>query len=448
MGCTLSCNRSYVPNETQSEVQKEDPAPQIKIQLPPSPYSYPAPFGHLPYNPALPGAMGPLWSYPMEWWYYGGWAQSVLQPANQPGPKFTLFLQTIRITTDSTHTSSLTDAVIAYGVGMSASASSQPTFFLKNQSSATGFNSEKSPGQQGLTITPTTQDQWYCGANTDSMQMTCELISGVLGLAGASYKLEIADNSTGFNAIFNMHDPFGAIMELASGVETNPSYEYALPCLNITSGRITLNGVNYQLVDGNLWLDRQTYAPTSGSTSRKLNSKHIPLRHQPVEGQQLYTGNWLAIVMNDKTVYVLVFFWNPKKDQWIVGDKLNPAIPPHFKTGLKFPYSSQWMDWKGIPPMNGVSVLEQTEFDLNIFDPSNPSQSPHWTSPNTGHTYCTKWQMQIGDKQYVMTALVPESEVTVGPQSFFEGAAIISDYNDPSGQPLGYAMVEQMGYTH
>ena len=86
-----------------------------------------------------------------------------------------------------------------------------------------------------------------------------------------------------------------------------------------------------------------------------------------------------------------------------------------------------------MPPMNGVSVLEQTEFDLNIFEPSNPSQSPHWTSTNTGHTYCTKWQLKIGDKQYVMTALVPEAEATVDINSFFEGAAIISDYNDPSG---------------
>ena len=45
-----------------------------------------------------------------------------------------------------------------------------------------------------------------------------------------------------------------------------------------------------------------------------------------------------------------------------------------------------------------------------------------------------------------MTALVPESEIAGGTDHFFKGAAIISDYKDPF-HPLGYAMVEQMGYT-
>ena len=333
-------------------------------------------------------------------------------------------------------------------MSVDTSSDPQPAFFLDSESLASGFHTEKSPGQHGLTIPPTTQDNWYCEGSTGSMQMICQLISGILGLAGASYKLEIADSSTGFNAIFNLHDPFGGIMEFASGCEKSPSYEYALPCLNIMKGSyITLNDVKYQLLEGNIWLDRQTYAPASGLTSQKLNSKHFPLRHQPVEGQQLYVGNWLAIVMNNKTVYVIAFFWPPKKNQWIVGDKLNPPCPPLHKYCVKYPYSSEWKNWNGIPPINGVSVLKQCEFDLNIFDPSNPSQSPSWTSPKTRHTYCSKWQLQIDDKQYAMTALVPNSEVTVGLESFFEGAAIISDYNDHSGQPLGYAMVEQMGYT-
>ena len=34
--------------------------------------SHPVPFGHVPYSPALPGAMGPLWDFPAEWWYRGG----------------------------------------------------------------------------------------------------------------------------------------------------------------------------------------------------------------------------------------------------------------------------------------------------------------------------------------------------------------------------------------
>ena len=105
------------------------------------------------------------------------------------------------------------------------------------------------------------------------------------------------------------------------------------------------------------------------------------------------------------------------------------------------------MNWKGMPAIQGVSVLDQDEFNVNIFNPSNPSLSPHWKSPVSGQTYCTKWQLQIGDKQYVMTSLVPESEATGGTGYFYEGIAPITDPKDHSGQPVGYAMVEQMGYT-
>ena len=114
---------------------------------------------------------------------------------------------------------------------------------------------------------------------------------------------------------------------------------------------------------------------------------------------------------------------------------------------MKYPYRSEWTDWIGVPAIQGVSVLDQDQFDLNIFNPSNPSDSPHWKSPVSNQTYCTKWQMELERKQYVMTSLVPESEVTGGNEYFFEGAAAISDTNDPSGQPVGYAVVEQMGFT-
>ena len=179
--------------------------------------------------------MGPQWSFPIEWWYYGGWAQATSQTGNQPGPKFTLFLQTIRISKDLIPQQ--TDVCISYGVGISVGTSCETqSFFLNDQSFASGFSSKMTTDQHGLIIPPTTQDHWYCEGRTDKMQMTCQLISGILGLAGASYKLEIADTNTGFNATLNMYDPFGAIMELASGVKTSPSYEYALPCLNITNG--------------------------------------------------------------------------------------------------------------------------------------------------------------------------------------------------------------------
>ena len=159
------------------------------------------------------------------------------------------------------------------------------------------------------------------------MQMTNQLTDGKLGLANASYKLELVDTNQNLKAVFNLFDPFGAITEYSSKII--PTYEFAVPSLNIMNGSyIILNDVKYNLVDGNLWLDRQMciFAPLLGS---KLSYNKLSLlRHYPVAGQQLYVGEWLAIVMNDKTVYEIVIFWPPKEDQWIVGDKLNPPYPP------------------------------------------------------------------------------------------------------------------------
>ena len=415
------------------------------------PVGNPVPYGHLPYHPSLPGAMGPQWSFPIEWWYYGGWAQSVSLTENQAGSKFTLYLETARYPVDGKGRNGDTEpeAKILYGIGTSTNGGTSTQFFA-NYSSAPGFHSEKLPGQQyGLIIPPTTQDQWYCEGRTATMQMTNQLIDGTLGLPGASYKLEMTDTSQGLNAVFILHDPFGAIIEFSSSA--NPTYEFALPCLNIMNeSYIILNDAKYKLVDGNLWLDRQMVidAPVLEFASQKLKSKLFPLRHQnAVSGEQLYVGNWLAIVMNNKTVYELLIFWPQKKNQWIVGDKLNPPIPPFKKYGVKYPYNSEWMNWIGIPAIQGVSVQDQDEFNLNIFNPRNPLLSPHWKSPVSGQTYCTKWQVELDNKQYVVTALVPEAEVTGGTEYFYEGVATITDSKDPSGQPVGYAMVEQMGYT-
>ena len=428
-------------NGTQAKPLKEDE----------DPVGHPVPFGHLPYHPSLPGAMGPQWSFPVEWWYYGGWAQSVSLADNQPGPNFTLYLETARYPIDEKGRDGDTkpEAKILYGIGTSTDGGTTTQFFT-NYSSAPGFHSEKSPGQQyGLIIPTPTQDYWYCEGRTPTMQMTNQLIDGTLGLPGASYKLEMTDTSQGLNALFNLHDSFGAIIEFASSV--TPTYEFALPSLNIMSeSYIILNDAKYRLVDGNLWLDRQLVidAPVLGFPSQKLNSKRpFPLRHQSAVGEQLYVGTWVVIVMNNKTCYELFFLWPQKKNQWIAGDKLSPPIPPLHKYGVKYPYNSEWADWKGIPAIQGVIVLEQDEFNLNIFNPSDPSLSPHWTSPVSGQTYCTKWQLQIGDKQYVMTALVPGSEETGGTEYFYEGVAPITDPTDHSGQPIGHGMVEQMGYT-
>ena len=62
-------------------------------------------------------------------------------------------------------------------------------------------------------------------------------------------------------------------------------------------------------------------------------------------------------------------------------------------------------------------------------------------------SYCTKWQLQIV-KEYIVTALILESEIKSGKDYYFEGIAIISGADDPSNKPISYAFVKQMGFTH
>ena len=215
---------SYVSNGAQSK-----PLTEAREQ---DPDANPVPFGHLPYHPSLPGAMGPQWSFPVEWWYYGGWGQSVSQTDNQPGPKFTIYLETARYPVDGEGLDgdAVAEAKILNGIGTRANTSTQ---FFTNYSFAIGFHSKKLPDQPqyGLIIPPPTQDQWYCEAHTTTMQMTNQLTDGILGIAGASYKLEMTDTSQGLHAVFNLLDPFGGILELSS--KEVPTYEYALPSLNI-----------------------------------------------------------------------------------------------------------------------------------------------------------------------------------------------------------------------
>lgn len=395
------------PNSTLAHTRSQPSEPDTAC--------YPVPFGHVPYTPALPGAMGPLWDFPIEWWYYGGWATGLTETK-----KFTILMQTIRISPDPTNTS----AAILYGIGTET-----PGSFVTHS----GYGSGQFP--------PPTSTSWSMAATMKTMQstMTCKLTSGILGLSGATYQLDMNDTTNSVSASFILKDTFGMILEGASGAFHKAggecSYEFAMPSLTIEKGStITMNGKTTKLGGGNLWLDRQTISPGSSSEQRFISKS--------VDSKPLYTGNWLAVNMNDRTVYNMVFFWPKEKEQWKVGTELTPAVDPIYKIGLEYPSLANW-DGRSHPPAQGVYILEQGDFDLNILEPKNPNQSPHWKSPESKQTYCTAWKLKIKDKHYTMTAWVPGSEVNLGTY-FFEGAASIRDEAD---HEVGCAFVEQMGYN-
>lgn len=396
MGCTICiCAEAEEPACSETNVV--------------SPLSYPVPFGHVPYSPALPGAMGPLWSFPIEWWYYGGWAH------DQSGSKnFSILVETIRYLRIPNSTN---------GGGA-----------ILHPSNQTQYESHWSIGLGSFP--PPTSASWSIETKTENQTMSCTLTSGTLGLPGGMYKLDMTDATHGISASFVLKDTFGMILEGASGAykqgEEN-SYEFAMPSLSIQEGTITMNKETTLLGGGNLWLDRQSINQQSlhgHSTSGTPASQH-----------QLYTGNWLAVVMNDQTHYMLVFYWPKKQNQWIVGTELQSPVYPTRKIGLEYPSLSNWNHHS---PVQGVHVLDSSEFDLNILQPNDPSNSPHWTSPTSHQTYCSAWKLRIRKTVYTMTVLVPESEVNANSSFFFEGAAIICD--EYSCQ-VGHSFVEQMGYT-
>ena len=436
MGCTSSAPEERAPTV---------PSPGSGVTKNNGSRSYPVPFGHLPYTPALPGAMGPIWDFPMEWWYYAGWAHD-----QSKTKQFTILIQAIRVTNGQPRDQHTRSGII-YGIG--ASSPNQPKFFA-HWALGNGFSPTAVPGNIGLVIPPPTSTSWSLEAHTDTpnnTNMSCALSSGTLGLPGAMYKLDMTDVTNKVSASFVLKDTFGMVLEGASGADFKKSYEFAMPSTTIMRGTITLDGVTTELGGGNLWLDRQAIVPPPSthhqgiSHSRSSGEQQMAAMLASSTGSQLYTGNWLAVIMNDKTVYTMAFFWPKKRDQWIVGSELQPPVNPKYQTGLEYPLLTSLPNWDLKSPVQGVNVLDSSEYDLNILFPLDPNESPHWTSPTTHQTYCSAWKLRIRNQVYNMTAFVPESEVSfVAGVAFFEGAAIISDDSD---HQVGFAFVEQMGYT-
>lgn len=397
--------------------------------LPSESACYPVPFGHVGYTLALPSAMGPLWEFPIEWWYYAGWATDL-----SGSKKFTILLETMRLNQNTKETL----ACILYGIGSFPPGSMNPPF-ITNWSAGVG----KFPSP-----TSTSWSTSLCAVAPIQAEMTCKLTSGTLGLSGATYQLDMTDTTNNVSASLSLKDTFGMILEGASGAFRKTgggdSFEFAMPSLSILEGStLSLNGETTRLGRGNLWLDRQTEGrSSSGLGQRFLHAAQPGLG----DSKPLYTGNWLGVTMNDQTQYVIVFFWKPKvkpEKQWIVGTELEPAIYPTKKIGLEYPALPT--SWDGHAPVQGVNVLESSDFDLNIWNPKDPRSSPHWTSP-AGITYCSSWRLRIRDKVYKMTVLVPGSEVKCVEQGFFEGAATIT-LPESDIQEVGHAFVEQMGYN-
>ncbi|RKZ51303.1 MAG: hypothetical protein DRR08_29435 [Candidatus Parabeggiatoa sp. nov. 2] len=63
-----------------------------------------------------------------------------------------------------------------------------------------------------------------------------------------------------------------------------------------------------------------------------------------------------------------------------------------------------------------------------------------WTSPHTDCTYPQGWNVRVGDLKLTVTPVMADQEVQAGPQTYWEGAALVS------GDATGRAYVELAGY--
>jgi hypothetical protein len=406
--------------------------------------SVPVPFGHIPYGISLPSCMGPFWDFGSEWWYYAGWAY------DREGNPYTLLVEILRVTLGDRPAS--TASTSFFGIG-----GSDPSSFSSSYSLGFGLGPHGS-----LQIAPVSSESYSISQKplVGSTTTDFKLESGKLGFPGAVYSIQLT--SSNLLVSIRVKDRFGMILEGASGAIGTTSYEFAMPVLTILAGS-TLSFFKaeswetVELISGNLWLDRQTTKPRGSNPSHPLTLAEVTL--PPVKSltgmrqwlrlngkalvsprTELYVGNWLGLVMNDGAVYAIVFFWPSKAKQWQVGTRL--GVPPTNKTCLAYPPVLSVEPPKRDNPTQGVRVLDS--FDLNIYDARHPDASPHWTSPKSGQTYCTKWLLEIGKEVYILTLINEGAEVNLAGSAFGEGAATL---HNQDGSLAGHAFVEQMGYN-
>jgi hypothetical protein len=286
-----------------------------------------------------------------------------------------------------------------------------------------------------------------------------------VGMAGALYKAQAEGvDKAGLPVAIalDITDSLGTRMEGQSAYvgqrkEGDPglyTYEVAQPCLTIEGGTLTIGSETVTLTGGNLWHDRQTYTGPPPTAAAEAG---------PPKLAPLYRGNWIALVFDNGLTAGLNAVWpaptpvDPRK-QWITGRSVGRPPEVGSSGNLYFP--------EGLDRYNGGAFLsggggtgptdpgdDDWDYDVNILDPSDSENSPHWTSPN-GNTYCTAWSIAFSERLahwkvppvVYLVALVGgcEHAATIG-DSFWEGAVDIFE-DRACTRRIGRGFFEQMGY--
>ena len=220
------------------------------------------------------------------------------------------------------------------------------------------------------------------------------------------------------------------------------TYDVAQPILKVYGkSTLTIDGKEIDIKSGEFWMDRQIYDYHLTKTG------DLPL----------YVGTWIHLRLSglngdddNQYSFALVNIWSntypvDTDDHYIWQSGTESGYSPILAEGNVF-YPIPDKIEKYYQMNNGGKYLDSGDFAINILNTSNPSESPHWTSPTTGNTYTTAWKIDIKvDYSFTvyMFAMVDQCEFG---NTIWEGATLI--YSDPEQTELiGYGWAEQMGYN-
>ncbi|HEV2816874.1 MAG TPA: hypothetical protein VGW40_06600 [Allosphingosinicella sp.] len=402
---------------------------------------------------AMPGFFAVQWDFGLESWFYGGHA------IDEGGNLYSLNVYFARAALDPADPANrlLQGVMLGAGIGVAADDSYHVCI-------GQGIGAFEDPAIPVGLVVPPVADQAYSvafapegagPAGSVRFVPATEPVGPAVGMAGARYRLDVEGvDSAGAPLTLGLDliDALGTRMEGCSAYVGPPidptglyTYEVAQPRLAIAGGTLTVAGKTVTLAGGSLWHDRQVYNQDPSAP--------------PAPGKGLYCGTWMPLLFDSGMTATISANWkvgDGQGTQWMSGRALHR--PPIGGTGNL--YAADDPDL-----LNGGALLrairenssEPWDFDINIFDPDDAENSPHWSAGGAGDpTYCTKWWVTFSDRlvsgwglprDIYILALVQGCEFAPqGEKPFWEGATEI--FADRAcTRRIGRGWAEQMGYN-
>jgi hypothetical protein len=392
---------------------------------------------------AMPDIFSIQWDMPLDTWFYAGHA------VDSEEGEYSLNLYFARGYDPFIPSGQF--ASLGIGVGVAATGD-------YHMCTAQGSGASEDPGGSAALVVPRATDSSYSltFSGGDPAATGSMAYSGgeAMGIQGATYKARAeGTSSTGMKMILELelNDALGTKMEGMSGW-VGPTYEIAQPRLEIVAGQVTLGDTIVQLAGGSLWHDRQTYNTVGPGSQSSIGDQPTP------KPKPLYTGNWMIMLFDSGLTADVNVVWPMATEpgtQWIMGRALSPPKPPVSGSGNLY-FADGADRYNGGAFLNGVGDTDEAfDYDVNIFDPADSENSPHWQSPATHNVYCNKWKITFSSRLagwnvppvVYVAALVPGCEYAPpAGAAFWEGATHL--FSDPEcTDRIGTGFVEQMGYN-